>query len=35
MDLKRQQIDAFTVSGLRVRTDNAAEHSTESAKIGP
>jgi len=35
MDLKRQQIDAFTVAGLRVRTTNAAEHQPHSAKIGP
>ncbi|WP_367084399.1 GyrI-like domain-containing protein [Pseudomonas sp. HOU2] len=35
MDLKRQQIDAFTVAGLRVRTTNAAEHQAETAKIGP
>ncbi len=35
MDLKRQQIDSFTVSGLRVRTGNAAEHVAETAKIGP
>jgi predicted transcriptional regulator YdeE len=35
MDLKRQQIDAFTVAGLRVRTTNAAEHQPQSAKIGP
>jgi len=34
MDLKRQQIDAFTVAGLRVRTTNAAEHQPETAKIG-
>lgn len=35
MDLKRQQIDAFTVAGLRVRTTNATEHQPETAKIGP
>lgn len=35
MDLKRQQIDAFTVAGMRVRTTNAAEHQPETAKIGP
>ncbi|MFJ2279708.1 GyrI-like domain-containing protein [Pseudomonas sp. NPDC087803] len=35
MDLKRKQIDAFTVAGLRVRTHNAAEHQPETAKIGP
>ncbi|MEI7049104.1 GyrI-like domain-containing protein [Pseudomonas koreensis] len=35
MDLKRQQIDAFTVAGLHVRTTNAAEHQPETAKIGP
>ncbi|WP_166219263.1 GyrI-like domain-containing protein [Pseudomonas atagonensis] len=35
MDLKRQQIESFTVSGLRVRTTNDAEHKPESAKIGP
>ncbi|WP_027612686.1 GyrI-like domain-containing protein [Pseudomonas sp. URIL14HWK12:I6] len=35
MDLKRQQIDAFTVAGLQVRTTNAAEHQPETAKIGP
>ena len=35
MDLKRQQIDAFTVSGLRVRTTNAVEPNPETAKIGP
>ncbi|WP_025112445.1 GyrI-like domain-containing protein [Pseudomonas sp. H1h] len=35
MDLKRQQIDAFTVAGLRVRTTNAAEHQPATAKIGP
>ncbi len=35
MDLKRQQIDAFTVAGLRVRTTNAAEHQAATAKIGP
>ncbi|MBK5373469.1 GyrI-like domain-containing protein [Pseudomonas sp. TH08] len=34
MDLKRQQINAFTVSGLSVRTTNAAEHNPETAKIG-
>jgi predicted transcriptional regulator YdeE len=35
MDLKRQQIDAFTVAGLRVRTTNATEHQPDTAKIGP
>ncbi|BBP70592.1 transcriptional regulator [Pseudomonas sp. Seg1] len=35
MDLKRQQIESFTVSGVRVRTTNAAEHTPDTAKIGP
>ena len=35
MDLKRQQIESFTVSGVQVRTTNAAEHKPDTAKIGP
>ncbi|MBX9404854.1 GyrI-like domain-containing protein [Pseudomonas baetica] len=35
MDLKKQYVDQFLVSGLRVRTKNAAETSAETAKIGP
>ncbi|MCU0117587.1 GyrI-like domain-containing protein [Pseudomonas sp. B2M1-30] len=35
MDVKQQHVDPFTVSGLRVRTTNAAEHNAETAKIGP
>lgn len=33
MDLKRQRIDSFTFSGLRVRTANAQEHNRETAQI--
>ena len=35
MDLRQQHVESFTVSGLRVRTTNAAEHKAETAKIGP
>lgn len=35
MDLQQQHVESFTVSGLRVRTTNAAEHKAETAKIGP
>lgn len=35
MDLQQQYVDSFTVSGLRVRTANAAEHNPETAQIGP
>lgn len=34
MELKRQYVDPFIVSGLCVRTDNAAEKKAETAKIG-
>ncbi|MFM9380381.1 GyrI-like domain-containing protein [Pseudomonas sp. UV AK001] len=35
MDLQQQHVESFMVSGLRVRTTNAAEHKAETAKIGP
>ncbi|MGE7959169.1 GyrI-like domain-containing protein, partial [Pseudomonas sp. NPDC089530] len=35
MDVKRREVQPFSVSGLQVRTCNADEQKTDSARIGP